>query len=308
MFGWIANNPLKTAGMVILFIIIFLWANSGSSSGSSTTSYQGYDPSTVAAGMQLQAAQSAQQTQLAAYQIQANAESDKTAAAVQIAELQALTVQQQNVLSAEVSGHSLDVQYAIANSANTLQAAVATQNAQTTTQIAAMQAATNQLVVTAGTRQAEINADVMTTQIKANAGTLDKQTAVAASAQKGKNQQGLIAGFINPLGCYLTTACVTVMRLPDDCFELTMMRRLRDEYVAALPDGAEVIASYYECAPVIVGVIESRDDADDIFVNIHRLYIVPCAWLVQAGKMEAAYALYSALVRDVSALSMRGLS
>jgi hypothetical protein len=307
MFGWIANNPLKTAGLVILFIIVFLWANSGSSSGSSTTTYApGYDPSTVAAGMQLQAAQSAQQTQLAAYQIQANAESDKTAAAVQIAELQALTVQQQNVLSADVAGHSLDVQYAIANSANTLQAAVATQNAQTTTQIAAMQAATNQLVVNAGTRQAEISADVMKTQILAASGTQDKQTAANLTIAKKKEQTNFLAGIINPLGCYLTTACVAVMNLPDDCFELTMMRRLRDAYVVKLPDGEKVIADYYACAPVIVDVIESRDDADEIFVNIHRLYIVPCAWLVQAGKMEAAYALYSALVRDVSLI--RGMT
>lgn len=64
-----------------------------------------------------------------------------------------------------------------------------------------------------------------------------------------------ICGYKVP-GCFLTTACVDFAGLPDDCETLTLMRKLRDEYVAALPEGESLIAEYYENAPKIVDAID----------------------------------------------------
>ena len=52
-------------------------------------------------------------------------------------------------------------------------------------------------------------------------------------------------------GCFLTTACVKVAGLPDNCVELQVMRSFRDKYIASLPYDAELVEDYYRTAPTI---------------------------------------------------------
>ncbi len=65
-----------------------------------------------------------------------------------------------------------------------------------------------------------------------------------------------LCGYKVP-GCFLTTACVEYAGLPDDCEALTLMRKLRDNYVAKLPDATELISEYYEFSPKIVAAINA---------------------------------------------------
>lgn len=65
-------------------------------------------------------------------------------------------------------------------------------------------------------------------------------------------------------GCFLTTACVEYAGLPGDCWELRMMRRLRDEYVTTIPGGKALIVEYYEKAPAIVSAIRSDPEEAEI--------------------------------------------
>lgn len=289
MIDWIKNNPIKTVALVVLFIVIYMMMSGGSSTSSSTSSgTTGTDPSLVQAGMQLQAAQMQQQGQLAALATQAGAQADQTAAAVTIAQLQSHTAEQQNTLSANVAVHSLDVQQQIATSANSLQAAIAANQAYTTTQIAGMQATTNQAMINASTEQARISADTNRQLIDSNTQiSLGAQKTTVDVAQINKPKKGL---------CFVTSACCAALSLDDDCFDLRMLRRLRDEYVALLPDGPELMAEYADKSPAMIAAVDNADDQAAAWLRVYTAYIHPAAHAVERGDMEDAYTLYRAMV------------
>lgn len=93
-------------------------------------------------------------------------------------------------------------------------------------------------------------------------------------------------------GCFLTSACVEAKGLPDDCHELTTLRRFRDEYMAAQPCGQCEINHYYHVAPAIVAQIKAQPDALAVFERIYTELVLPCVALIEAGDNEAAHARY----------------
>lgn len=93
-------------------------------------------------------------------------------------------------------------------------------------------------------------------------------------------------------GCFLTSACVEAKGLPDDCRELTTLRRYRDEYLAKQDCGQCEINHYYHVAPQIVEKIKARPDALAVFEHIYDELVVPCVRHIDAGDMEAAHTLY----------------
>ena len=93
-------------------------------------------------------------------------------------------------------------------------------------------------------------------------------------------------------GCFLTSACVETMGLPDDCHELTVLRAFRDGYMSAIPGGADDIKEYYRCAPAIVAAIKACPDSREVFGRIYSELVRPCVELIEAGKNSEAYAEY----------------
>lgn len=106
------------------------------------------------------------------------------------------------------------------------------------------------------------------------------------------------AGFHKKF-CFITTACCRNKNKPDDCYELTLLRRYRDTYMASLPDGQELIGMYYDIAPSIVKHINRRKDAGRIYDRIWNTYILPCIGLIEEGKYEDCRLLYSKMVMDL---------
>lgn len=100
-------------------------------------------------------------------------------------------------------------------------------------------------------------------------------------------------------GCYLTSACVEAKGLPDDCMELTTLRRFRDTWLANQPGGKEEIQHYYQVAPAIVTNIQSQEDASTIFQWIYENMVVPCVESIQAGQMESAWQKYRDLTNQL---------
>ena len=101
-------------------------------------------------------------------------------------------------------------------------------------------------------------------------------------------------------GCFLTTACITQVGLSDDCHQLTVLRKFRDRYVAALPNGAEVLSEYYAVAPAITRSIHQsphRDaELDAIFCVVNE-----AVSLVEQGKLSEAFTRYESLFADLKA-------
>lgn len=104
--------------------------------------------------------------------------------------------------------------------------------------------------------------------------------------------------------CFLTSACVAHMGLSDDCHELTMLRDFRDGWLAARPDGWELIEEYVRIVPAIVDAIAASGEAHAIHTRIYGV-VQNCVTDIEAHRMQEAQAAYVALVRTLqSALAL----
>ena len=93
-------------------------------------------------------------------------------------------------------------------------------------------------------------------------------------------------------GCFLTSACVEAMNLPDNCKELSVLRHFRDTYLAQQPCGKCEINHYYHIAPMIVEKIRESADATVIFTRIYNELVLPCVAHIEGNNLEAAHQLY----------------
>lgn len=100
-------------------------------------------------------------------------------------------------------------------------------------------------------------------------------------------------------GCFLTSACVEAKGLPDDCYELTVLRKFRDTYLRFLPCGEKEIAEYYFVAPQIVSAIKNREDYLGIFGSIYTKLVKPCVNMIERGDNEKAYILYRDTIQQL---------
>jgi len=102
-------------------------------------------------------------------------------------------------------------------------------------------------------------------------------------------------------GCFITTAVCKVYGKPDDCDELTVLRKYRDTYLQA--NHPADIQTYYDIAPTIVLRINERDDADVVWTGLYRQYIVPAIQHIQDGEYELAYTTYKAMVQEAQSIA-----
>lgn len=93
-------------------------------------------------------------------------------------------------------------------------------------------------------------------------------------------------------GCFVTTACINVRNLPDDCYELETLRKFRDTYVVLQPTGEADIALYYECAPTIVKKISELPNGNQIFCDLYQEFVLPCVELIEKEEYTKAYNFY----------------
>lgn len=92
--------------------------------------------------------------------------------------------------------------------------------------------------------------------------------------------------------CYLTTACIAARNLPDDCYELSVLRWFRDNYVIQTAEGAADLTHYYAVAPEIVMTISQAKDSYRRFISIYNDLIQPCIALIESREYKKAYDLY----------------
>ena len=81
--------------------------------------------------------------------------------------------------------------------------------------------------------------------------------------------------------CFLTTACCGLVGLDDDCFELSVLRRFRDNILPTLPGGEAEVALYYSLAPAILSRLQGRANERRL-LRLYWTHILPCtamAWL-----------------------------
>jgi hypothetical protein len=76
-------------------------------------------------------------------------------------------------------------------------------------------------------------------------------------------------------------------RFDDDCYELTVLRWFRDNFVLK-----EDIEHYYEVAPIIVETINKEEKADMVYDYIYDNVVDYCVREIEQGNYDAAYSRY----------------
>jgi hypothetical protein len=88
-------------------------------------------------------------------------------------------------------------------------------------------------------------------------------------------------------GCFLTTACCEYKGLPDDCEELTVLRKFRDECVPK-----KLVERYYVIAPNICVKIQGNDSALKYVYNV----IQECVNDIKLNRRDCALDKYVGMV------------
>ncbi len=93
-------------------------------------------------------------------------------------------------------------------------------------------------------------------------------------------------------GCFITTAVCEYFGREDDCYELTMLRSFRDNWLAEQKNGKLEISLYYDCAPKLVEKMKSSNDYAATCEELMNNYIRPCVELIKRHKEEECRQLY----------------
>ena len=100
-------------------------------------------------------------------------------------------------------------------------------------------------------------------------------------------------------GCFITTAVCDTLGKPDDCYELTMFRDFRDNWMAVQADGESLIQEYYVVAPKIVSAINQFPNAKEIYQNIWDKSLSGCLRYIEQGNMLACKEKYVEMVQKL---------
>lgn len=114
-------------------------------------------------------------------------------------------------------------------------------------------------------------------------------------------------GYHSP--CFITEAATRGAGLADDCYELSVLRMFRREYVGALEDGEAVLREYHDKAPQIVQAIDELSGEDctrKVWECLYVTGIVPSVLLVTSGQWDEAYRLYREMCDELEALFLEG--
>lgn len=96
--------------------------------------------------------------------------------------------------------------------------------------------------------------------------------------------------------CFITTAVCKSFNKPDDCYELTVFRAFRDNYLRSRAGGAELIRRYYTIAPEIVRRIDGSAAPARIYRGIWDTYLATCLAAIESGDNEACLERYQEMV------------
>jgi hypothetical protein len=97
-------------------------------------------------------------------------------------------------------------------------------------------------------------------------------------------------------GCFVSTAACAYMGLPDDCHELQVLRRFRDDVLLESAMGRAMVDLYYEVAPAIAAKLADPADLQGVWEAVRE-----CVAAIEHGNTEHALATYVTTIHALSA-------
>jgi hypothetical protein len=99
-------------------------------------------------------------------------------------------------------------------------------------------------------------------------------------------------------GCYLSEACCAFAGLPDNCYELTVLRQFRDRHLLASAEGRAIVCEYYDMAPRMVEDVRRSPHASAHWQFVFER-VVHTVELIDGGRADAAVAAYIEMVKSL---------
>lgn len=100
-------------------------------------------------------------------------------------------------------------------------------------------------------------------------------------------------------GCYLTTACLEAMGIPqEESQELEAIKLVTKEHVLRSREGKRDYILYHRKAPRIVSKIESRADSRKIWERVYER-LRDITQTISNGELERGYQCYKSLVIEL---------
>jgi len=89
--------------------------------------------------------------------------------------------------------------------------------------------------------------------------------------------------------CFITTATCILFNKEDDCYELEILRKFRDDYLAK--NYPKSITEYYEVSPKIVELINISNKKQEIYTDIWK-EINDCIFYIENQEYELVFETY----------------
>lgn len=119
-------------------------------------------------------------------------------------------------------------------------------------------------------------------------------------------KQAILKGDYNEIShgfkkkrCFITSAVCRSLKKDDDCYELTMFRHFRDEYLQRQPGGNEIIEQYYETAPRITAFLDLCQENGPIYQGIWDGHLCRCLKELEAGHYRECLNGYMKMVLEL---------
>ena len=100
-------------------------------------------------------------------------------------------------------------------------------------------------------------------------------------------------------GCFITTAACRALKSQDNCEELEILRRFRDQHICDSNSGQELVYEYYRIGPMIVEKIDSQPDAQKIYDDLWTQYIYPSYDEIKKQDWNKAKIIYISMVKKL---------
>jgi hypothetical protein len=96
--------------------------------------------------------------------------------------------------------------------------------------------------------------------------------------------------------CFITTAACHSLGKPDDCPELMILREFRDKELLVTNHGRILVEEYYSIAPIILGEILKKENANVILNSLYHDWIIQCVEFIKYKNFELAIGHYKTMV------------
>lgn len=100
-------------------------------------------------------------------------------------------------------------------------------------------------------------------------------------------------------GCFLTTACVDYQHLPDNCYELEVLRKVRDQMLAQGGEMKDMVAEYYRIAPQIIANINRSPECSEVWEDLYKNLVLYCVDLYEQDRIEDCIKHYVKVVSQL---------